>query len=157
MKLYLVQHGLAVDKATDPDRPLSDQGKADIQRMAEFLKQTNISPVSFFHSGKMRAQQTANMLAAELSKVTPKQLDGLNPNDPLISACDAIKQLDNDTMIVGHLPFMQRLTSFLLNNNEESRYVFIPGTIACLSDTENGWSMDWMIRPDLLKTRQAQK
>lgn len=150
MKLYLVQHGLAVDKSIDPDRPLSDQGKTDIQRMADFLKQTNICPSLFFHSGKARAQQTADILATTLCDATPEQLDNLNPNDPLTSACDAIKHLDGDTMFVGHLPFMQRLASFLLNNNEEVKYAFLPGTVVCLSHTDDGWAMDWMIRPELL-------
>ena len=37
MRIYLTQHGLAVPKDIDPDRPLSEQGREDVRRLAEFL------------------------------------------------------------------------------------------------------------------------
>ncbi len=37
MRLYLVQHGEAVTKAVDPDRPLSEQGRADVERLAIWM------------------------------------------------------------------------------------------------------------------------
>ncbi len=37
MKLYLVQHAEAVPAEDNPDRPLSDKGRTDVQRVASFL------------------------------------------------------------------------------------------------------------------------
>ncbi|MES9849230.1 MAG: histidine phosphatase family protein, partial [Candidatus Thiodiazotropha sp.] len=62
MKLYLVQHGEACKKEVDPDRPLTDRGREDIDRLATFLKQAGIRPDRVVHSGKLRAMQTAGRL-----------------------------------------------------------------------------------------------
>jgi phosphohistidine phosphatase len=57
MKLYLVQHGDALPKDIDPDRPLSNVGHAEVGLLAELLAgHMNISRV--LHSGKTRARQT---------------------------------------------------------------------------------------------------
>ena len=37
MKLYLVQHGEALPKEINSDRPLSDQGRQDLEQFARFL------------------------------------------------------------------------------------------------------------------------
>ena len=38
MKLYLVQHAKAVEKDVDSERPLSAEGRKDIEKVAAFLK-----------------------------------------------------------------------------------------------------------------------
>ena len=37
MRIYLTQDGLAVPKEVDPNRPLSDEGRADVRRLADLL------------------------------------------------------------------------------------------------------------------------
>ena len=59
MRLYLVQHGDAVPKDVDPDRPLSDQGRADIKRLTVWLSHQNVQVAQILHSGKNRAKETA--------------------------------------------------------------------------------------------------
>lgn len=150
MKLYLAQHGHAVDKTVDPDRPLSAQGREDVSRIAGLLKTAGIRPGNICHSGKTRAHQSAEIFADTLSCGTISILPGLAPNDPLVGVQDFIDQQEIDVMLVGHLPFMQRLTSALLNNNETTGYRFLPGSVACLEREEKQWSMNWMVRPDLM-------
>ena len=82
MRLYLVQHGDAVAKDVDPDRPLSDQGRADIQRLAEWLANQHVQVAQILHSGKRRAIETAELLRPLLE--SPDQIfegQGLAPND----------------------------------------------------------------------------
>jgi len=38
MRIYLTQHGPAVPKDVDPDRPLNEQGREDVRRLADFLE-----------------------------------------------------------------------------------------------------------------------
>ena len=38
MKLFLVQHGKAETKETNPLRPLTEQGREDVSKIAEFIK-----------------------------------------------------------------------------------------------------------------------
>ena len=63
MKLYLVQHAKAASKETDPERSLTEEGLRDIRKVAEFIKPLDLSVDYLWHSGKNRAQQTAEILA----------------------------------------------------------------------------------------------
>ena len=83
MKLYLVQHGEALPKEVDSDRPLSDQGQQDVERLARFLANRGVRVSQVWHSGKTRARQTAELLAAALAPgVKAEARAGLAPNDP---------------------------------------------------------------------------
>ena len=63
MKLYLAQHGEACPKEVDPERPLTDQGREDIERLTAFLGRAGIQVTRVIDSGKLRAAQTADLLA----------------------------------------------------------------------------------------------
>lgn len=153
MKVYLVQHGEACAKEVDPDRPLTDQGKADIERLAAFLKRAGIQVERVIHSGKLRAAQTAERLAhaiaagGELESCTL-----INPNDNPKTFDWQSDSRDRDTLVVGHLPFMARLVSHLLIEDENRLITaWQPGSIVCLQREDAGsWRINWMIRPELL-------
>ena len=124
MKLYLVQHGKAVAKEVDPDRPLSTRGKSDVTRVAAFLKQSGISVSKILHSGKTRARQTAEILIRILpNNVLIEAIDSIAPNDPVEAFAMTIPTLETDTMIVGHLPFMAKLVAWLVTADENQPLV----------------------------------
>ena len=153
MKLYLVQHGEACAKKTNPDRPLTDRGKLDIDRLAEFLKQAGIRVERVIHSGKLRAAQTAECLADAVAPgVEPETSDAINPNDDPGAFDWQSDGRDRDTLVVGHLPFMAKLVAHLVIENENRPITaYQPGSMVCL-ERENGshWQINWMIRPQLL-------
>jgi phosphohistidine phosphatase len=62
MKLYLAQHGDSLPEQVNPERPLSERGREDVRRLAEFLGGTGIQVRRVYHSGKLRARQTAELL-----------------------------------------------------------------------------------------------
>jgi phosphohistidine phosphatase len=70
MRLYLVQHGEAVAEDVDPARPLSATGQSDVTKVARFLAASGLSVSQVLHSGKLRAEQTAALLAAALAPAT---------------------------------------------------------------------------------------
>ncbi len=154
MKLYLVQHGEALTKEVDAERPLSEKGKADIDRLAKFLVQVGIRVERMIHSGKLRAQQTAERLAASIAPELELEASGLiNPNDSPRAFDWQSESWDRDTLIVGHLPFMAKLTSHLLVDDEDRLVTaFQPGSLICLEhNANNQWQLNWMVRPELLK------
>ncbi|MES9845473.1 MAG: phosphohistidine phosphatase SixA [Candidatus Sedimenticola sp. 6PFRAG5] len=154
MKLYLVQHGEALSKEVDPDRPLSEQGKSDVQSIAAFLKQANIRVEQVFHSGKSRALETAEILSTALySSGAVKRLEGINPNDDIAPFAQSITTWKADSLVVGHLPFMSRVVSTLLIENTDQELVsYMPGSLVCLERNEAGqWRLAWMIRPELFR------
>jgi phosphohistidine phosphatase len=153
MKLYLVQHGEACTKEVNPDRPLTDQGETDIDRLATFLKQAEIQAERVIHSGKLRAQQTAERLAKAIAPAIELESSGLiNPNDNPKAFDWQSESWDRETLVVGHLPFMAKLVSHLVVEDEtRSITAFQPGSIVCLEHTIDGrWQINWMIRPELL-------
>jgi len=153
MKLYLVQHGEAVSKQEDPERPLSEQGLLDVQGMADFLGNVPISVARVWHSGKRRAAQTADVLArAVLSAGKAEAVEGLNPNDPVDEFARDADVWDEDTLVAGHLPFMCRLVSLLVTGEAGGQQVaYQPGSVVCLErvDAEQ-WVILWMLCPQLI-------
>ena len=153
MKLYLVQHAEACTKDVDPQRPLTEQGVQDMARLAARLKHAGIEVGRIIHSGKLRAKQTAESLAQALAPGLELETSGLlNPNDNPKAFDWQSESWDTDTLIVGHLPFMARLVSHLLAE-DELRIVagFTPGSIVCLESHHDGhWQLNWMLRPELL-------
>jgi len=153
MRVYLVQHGEAVAKDVDPERPLSDGGRDDVQRVAELLAGAGLGVTRIAHSGKLRAEQTANLLALTLGGgATPQARSGLGPNDATGPVAEAMAGEQQDVMLVGHLPFMARLATRLVTGAEEPAIVaFAPGSVVCLERGDDGrFAIAWMVRPELI-------
>ena len=153
MKLYLVQHANAVSEDVNPERPLSEQGRRDIRKVADFIKPLNLSVDYLWHSTKTRAIQTAEVLA-EVVKINKEKIerDGLAPNDDVTAIRDELASAQQDTMIVSHMPFVSKLSSLLLAGREFADTVaFRQGGIVALSSSEpNQWQVERMVIPDLL-------
>jgi phosphohistidine phosphatase len=156
MKLYLVQHGEACAKEVNPERPLTDQGQAAIDRLAAFLKQAGIRIDRVIHSEKLRAIQTAERLAAAIAPGVELETSGIiNPNDSPKAFDWQSDSWDRATLVVGHLPFMAKLVSHLVIE-DENRFItaYQPGSIVCLELNSNAhWQINWMLRPELLSGR----
>jgi phosphohistidine phosphatase len=150
MFLYLVRHGSTVPDEIDPDRPLSELGKAEAQKTAEILAQEKQVGVDrIIHSGKIRARQTAEIIAEMLE---PSQgimeSDGLFPNDPPAVWGRRIQDIRDNVMLVGHLPFMPNLSSLLLaNSGDDSHVEFQPATALGLKRENKRWKKLWQVIP----------
>jgi len=153
MKLFLTQHAEAVSKEEDIQRPLSNKGRLEARKMATFLRRARLKVPLIWHSGKMRALQTAEILAEALcveGNVTMKQ--GLAPLDPVDETENELSGRQEDLMIVGHLPFLGRLARRLLIGSDSPDIVsFQPGAVVCLERLERkSWQIRWMAVPELL-------
>ena len=153
MKVYLVRHGEAVSSQYDPQRPLSEQGLADIRKVASFIRPLEISVEHIRYSGKLRAAQTAEILAGVVSvKKDCSEHKDLMPNDDVTIIADELEAYDIDLILVGHLPFLAYLTSLLVAGNQTANVAaFYAGSIACIDRRNPGqWQIEWMITPKLL-------
>ena len=154
MKLYLAQHGEACGREINSNRHLTDQGLEDIQQVAEFLKRAGIRVHGVLHSGRLRAKQTAELLANAIAPGITVEISGLiNPNDSPKTFDWQRSSWSRDMLVVGHEPFLSRLVSHLLLKNENLSVTdFQPGTVVCLEHLDNGqWNINWVIRPELLR------
>jgi phosphohistidine phosphatase len=154
MRVYLMQHGKPVPKEEDPDRPLSDQGRGDVARVAENLRKSGVKVQEAFHSGKTRARQTAQIMVSQLNpglEVTERA--GLSPMDDVKEIGTEIKGAEKDLLIAGHLPHLGKLASLLVAGDEGVPVVrFQQGGVVCLEkDEEGGWSVAWMVVPEIIR------
>jgi phosphohistidine phosphatase len=159
MKLYLQQHGEACNKEVDPERPLTDKGQQDIDRLAAFLGASGVRVARVMHSGKLRAAQTAARMAESLAPgVEVETSDQLAPNDDPGAFDLPCKGTNADVLVVGHLPFMARLVSYLLIGDEGLSLVsFNPGTIVCLEQgSDEHWQLCWMMPAGLLDKQSGE-
>ena len=152
MALFLVQHGKCLSKTQDPEQPLSPDGIATVQRIADVAGNYGIRVAAIEHSVKKRARQTAQILAAALnpSRGTTERT-GLKPMDDIHAVADRMAAGDQ-VMLVGHLPFMEKLTSVLTTGSaEHTVFKFQNGGIVCL-DQEPGsdaWFIKWTLMPTI--------
>jgi phosphohistidine phosphatase len=77
---------------------------------------------------------------------------GLEPNDPVQPLAEQAAAWAEDTLLVGHLPFLARIVARLLVGNAEAELVaFRPGSAVCLERGGQGrWQLVWMLRPELM-------
>ena len=152
MALYLVQHGKSLSKDIDPDQGLSEDGTAETQRIAQVARDYQVNVSNIKHSGKKRARQTAEILAAALKPAGGvEEVSGLKPLDD-VSAFAAAIDAAADTMLVGHLPFMERMTSYLVAGSADKRiFKFQNSGIVCLEKDpdSDSWVIVWTLMPKI--------
>jgi phosphohistidine phosphatase len=153
MKLYLVRHGdYSMVQQQDV---LSEKGQNEIISLANFLSRLNIQVSNILHSGKLRARQTAELLAKGMICDQPVQSrNGLNPNDDVTAFANEIAHWGDDVLVVGHMPFMGRLVSELLTGSENRELVdFQTGVMVCLEIVGHShWMVRWVLTPEILLT-----
>lgn len=157
MDLYLVQHGESKPETEDPERPLTDQGIETVRRMASWASQVDLRVDQIRHSGKKRAEQTATLLGELLAPTNGVvSIEGLKPNDDVRPVAEALQTEQEPVMLVGHLPFLSRLTSLLVTGNPDEGIVcFQQAGIVCLGRHEGKWSIHWVMPPGLLGSFEA--
>ncbi|UCG34741.1 MAG: phosphohistidine phosphatase SixA [Candidatus Omnitrophota bacterium] len=150
MYLYLVQHGVALPEDKDSQKHLSPEGKKATRKVAKFLRSKNAEVDSIWHSKKMRSIQTAKILSECVSYQRILARDDLNPNDPVEVIADEIQDLNKDIIIVGHLPFLQKLASLFLSGSQDKQLIsFTYSGVVCF-EYKDFWRLLWMVTPELL-------
>lgn len=154
MELYLARHAEAKSKDEDPRGGLSDIGFSNIRKVAGFAKKLHLSVDTIYYSNKLRAKQTAIELAKSItSPAGLKERDNIAPMDNISPMIEELSKRDKNLMIVGHLPYLSKLTSALLCGDANQETVsFQNGCIVKLvrNNGANGWSIIWMITPEIV-------
>ena len=152
MEIYLVQHGESKPETEDPERPLTEKGKEAVEAVARHVGPLGLEIAQVFHSGRLRARQTAEIFARYLLPPQGvKEEKGLGPLDDPQEAVRLIQQADKPLMIVGHLPHLNRLSSLLILGDQDKEVIrFTMGGIVCLSQMDDKWSTEWAVIPKVI-------
>lgn len=145
--IYLVHHGDAVGPEVDPTRPLSDQGRGAVLLVADEADRRGVKPACIWHSGKLRARQTAEAfwkVCNPLATFTAER--GLQPADPPAWMRERLFGETRDVMLVGHMPHLPRLLRMLIGEDPDASHIDFPqhGMVALEAAGEK-WKEVWRI------------
>jgi phosphohistidine phosphatase len=114
MHVLLVHHAEAVGPAVDPQRPLSAAGRAQAGRLADAVRALEWKPDAIWHSGKLRARQTAEALLRACNPSADfRMVRGLQPDDPPAWIRDQLVAETRRVAVVGHMPHIAALALVL--------------------------------------------
>ena len=151
--VVLMRHGEAQSSYENPSRPLSDAGRAHVEKVACALAGIGPRLEQVRHSGKARALETAEIFAARVGVTADLvlQYDGLAPEDDVEVVAQELEREGRSVALVGHLPFMGLLASRLLSG-EAGRLGFRFQDAACmvLCRIAGGWRLELFLSHDLM-------
>lgn len=144
--IYLVHHAAAVGPDVDPQRPLSTAGRMHADALAARAAAKGVKPAAIWHSGKLRARQTADAFwracnpLAELSAIR-----GLQPTDAPGTIRDRLTGDSRELMLVGHMPSLPRILHLLLTGTEEEAVEFPLHGLIALDPADDVWIERWRV------------
>lgn len=144
MRLYLLRHGKAVRDDEDRTRPLTPRGEAQSRWLGDTLAERGFTVGRVLHSEKLRARQTAALVAERaVPKVHLEMVEGLLPEDDVDPWAERFMLGDGDVLLVGHNPFMERLSRRLAGD----AVPFRTATMAAFERLGDGWTLLWTETP----------
>jgi phosphohistidine phosphatase len=129
--------------AVDAQRPVSTAGRRAAERLAAQAAARGVLPAAIWHSGKLRAKQTAEIFwraCNPLAELTAER--GLQPGDPPTWIRDRILGETRNLLIVGHLPHLPALMHLMSGAAAQS--FPLHGMIALEADGL-GWVERWRL------------
>lgn len=133
MKLWLLRHGAAEPyQYRDADRQLTEQGREQVMRAAEFLRGVHFDRV--LCSPYIRARQTAELVCATVGHQGSIEIvPWVTPGDDVRNVT---RKLDNypveNLLIVAHQPLLGTLAGWLTEGSRQQGIPMGTGSVACL-------------------------
>lgn len=147
--LFLVHHGDAVGPDVNPMRPLSDRGRVEVDMLAQQAAERGAKPDIIWHSGKLRARQTAEAYWKRCNPLASfAATRGLQPTDPTNWIVDAIAGGTKHILLAGHFPHLPRLLGRLVTGNPDANPGQFPlNGVVALEQVEDRWVERWRLKP----------
>lgn len=157
MQLILIRHGKAdLEFTNDDDRELTLRGRMQVERVANWLRQYELTDPLLWHSDKLRAFQTAESVrehAGWFCQLLP--MTELRPDANVEPVVEKIVMEDRDLIIVSHMPLLSELTSRLLGQGPGKVYweFRTAGVLVLQRAGFHDWIIQGFVRPSMLKLR----
>ena len=118
--VFLVHHADAVPPDVDHMRPLSSLGQQQADRVAKAAADRGARPAVIWHSGKLRARQTAEACLRTLNPFAEfTMVAGLRPDDDPEGIATTLLAEDRDVLLASHMPFLPALLHRLTPGHRE--------------------------------------
>ena len=156
LRLFLMRHGDSAGGLYDDIRPLSEVGIRESQAAGEFLKLSKDIPDIIYHSPLLRSRHTASLAAEKIGfDGVICENEGLLPDSRASTFDDELPtNIKGNLLVVGHLPHLSNLTSYLLTGSEGTLGIrFTAGSLICLerSNTLMEWSLRYYVTTKLIR------
>jgi phosphohistidine phosphatase len=160
MELYILRHGIAVERGTpgfknDGDRPLTREGEDKMREIAEAISEMGLEFDVIFSSPYARARRTAEIVARELEdEVT--LTDSLLPDaDPRKLVAEINDEKPQRVLLVGHEPDLSALISVLICGKDNAEIEMKKGGLCKLTAEKLIFgrcaTLNWLLTPKLLR------
>ena len=164
MNLFLLRHGIAVERGTpgfasDADRSLTPKGCRQLRKISAAMEKMNLQFDLILSSPFLRAKQTAEIVAAELKlKRCLKFSNALTPGGDaavLFRQLARMKPSPENLLLVGHEPDLSRLISLLVTGDASLQMDFKKGGM-CKLDVKKLRAgkcaeLAWLLTPGQMK------
>ena len=115
-----------------------------VERLAADAAHRGVKPEAVWHSGKLRARQTAEALWRACNPLAEfSATRGLQPNDAPEFVKDQLTGETRDVMLVGHMPNLERVHSLLVQRDDREPFP-LHGLVALEFD-RNVWVERWRL------------
>jgi len=149
--VVLVHHGDAVAADVDSQRPLSARGRLGAERLAAAVATRGVRPVAVWHSGKLRARQTAEAFWRACNPLAEfRAIGGLQPTDPAAVLAERLAGEVRDVLLAGHMPNLERLLRLMVTGREEDELSFPAHGVVALEPIDAiRWREAWRLEEQL--------
>jgi phosphohistidine phosphatase len=147
VRVYIAHHGDAVAPGENPQRPLSAVGRHQVETLAREAATRGVQPRIIWHSGKLRARQTAEAYWRACNPLAEfVAVRGLQPDDPASWIADRLLGEEEDVMVVGHMPHLPRLLRLLVAGTSDADAPEFPAHgLVSVEKLASGWVECWRL------------
>jgi phosphohistidine phosphatase len=156
VRLHLLRHAHAGESfawaGDDALRPLTKKGRQQCERLGRFLDEHDIRPDVIVSSPKVRALQTAELVAMALGMTvrTDDRLAGDFGRQELWALLDELGA--REPMLVGHDPDLSELLAYLVDAGGLTMRKGALATVDLVTRIGDGEGhLRWLVPPDLLE------
>ena len=160
MEIYILRHGIAVDRGTpgykkDSDRPLTQEGEEKMHQIADTMLAMGLKFDLILSSPYTRAEQTAQIVADTLDH----EVTFTKSLAPDANALELIAEINDEkphsVLLVGHEPDLSRLISVLVCGTSDSSFELKKGGLCKLTAETITFgrcaTLNWLITPKHLR------
>ena len=160
MELYILRHGIAVERGTpgykkDSDRPLTPEGEDKMRQIADAMRGMDLKFDLILSSPFARAEQTANIVAGELDE----EVTFTKYLEPGGNALELIGEINDEkpqrVLLVGHEPDLSSFISVLITGGSEATIDLKKGGLCKLTTDKLVFgqcaTLNWLLTPKQLR------
>jgi phosphohistidine phosphatase len=160
MEIYILRHGIAVERGTpgykkDSERPLTKEGEEKMHQIAETMLAMGLKFDLILSSPYVRAADTAQIAASQLDEevtFTDFLIPGANPLELIREINDARVQR---VLLVGHEPDLSGLISVLTSGGSDASIELKKGGLCKLTTEKLTFgqcaTLNWLLTPKQLR------